>query len=86
MPLSTVLATVTIPVTESMVIPVIESERLKYLAPVPYEAANALDERAIALVVVIFDPALTTIAESMITVNAELPVTPKESVATMVSM
>ena len=63
----------------------IVSERAKDFAPVPYADVKADDERSIPFVVVIFDPADTTIAESIMTLNILLPITPSESVATIVS-
>ena len=54
--------------------------------PVPYCEANAAELRVTPRVVTIFDPALTTMAESIVTVKVLIPCMPSVSVAVTVSI
>ena len=79
-------ATVIRPVVVSIVIPLIVGVRLKVLVPVPRVAVKVSDVRAIPFVVMMSDPADTVTVSLINTVNCVAPVTPRRSVAVIVSI
>jgi hypothetical protein len=77
--------TLMIPVPESIVIPVRTGSNENRFVPVPRVATKALEVNGVPKVVLIFDPAETTIAESTVMVIILVPVTVNESVDVIVS-
>ena len=84
-PTAAVGPTVTIPVTESIVIPVIVGESEKRQGPVPFVRAKAVDFTVRPKVEVTFEPPVIPTAVLTIIVKVVVPVAPTSSVAVIVS-
>ena len=78
-------ATVTTPVVESIVTPVIVGEMEKRHGPVPFVLVNAVDETVRPDVVVTFDPPVIPTGALTIILKVAIAVAPTSSVAVIVS-
>ena len=76
MPTCAVAPTVTIPVTESMVIPVIVGEIVNRHGPVPFVRANADELTVLPNVEVTFEPPVIPTGAFTSTVSAAIPIAP----------